>query len=530
MLTQKHIIVFYSGGRSEWLAKFYPELLDEDTLVRPFQLDRFHDSPRRPLHAVYDHQLQRLLLAYEDGFLGVLGVAAETNKAEEEEDEQEGRKKVREARRVEVEGSLVGPYHRAPLLLLREIAGTSLVVSVSADGRVVLWSGKQRRQVGFFDAEGPLTCADLNGKANVLAVGRQDGLVQFYSVSSFDTPFLFREFRLTRGSRLDHLAFSSSSDQLAVLSRAEDRIYYLLTALAMPFEVLGYVVLPHKPLSFAWHITTRVAVKPKHEHLLVCVGFGVLMVNGPAAVPAKRRGEELALQAEIFAARTDPDQHLVVSLPSGEILTTGDDKLIKKYRQPEEPLSKVDFRSKTPLPLPLEELDGHDLRITTWQLSGKWLVSGSADGSVQVRDTGALGQVRTCRALGWKEESVGAVGVGSNGWVLVGSRTGCLQVWKGEGEAGSDEHKVEEAAFRRVGKERETKYFEVMVEEEYLERMKEVISGKKKVQLEKLARIRAELGELLAENARHDELERLGRDEFAIDLESRERVAQVGRE
>jgi hypothetical protein len=69
-----------------------------------------------------------------------------------------------------------------------------------------------------------------------------------------------------------------------------------------------------------------------------------------------------------------------------------------------------------------------------------------------------------------------------------------------------------------------------MVEEEYLERMKEVISGKKKVQLEKLARIRAELGELLAENARHDELERLGRDEFAIDLESRERVAQVGRE
>ena len=220
----------------------------------------------------------------------------------------------------------------------------------------------------------------------------------------------------------------------------------------------------------------------------------------------------------------------MVSLPSGEILTTGDDKLIKKYRQPEEPLSKVDFRSKTPLPLPLEELDGHDLRITTWQLSGKWLVSGSADGSVQVRDTGALGQVRTCRALGWKEESVGAVGVGSNGWVLVGSRTGCLQVWKGEGEAGSDEHKVEEAAFRRVGKERETKYFEVMVEEEYLERMKEVISGKKKVQLEKLARIRAELGELLAENARHDELERLGRDEFAIDLESRERVAQVGRE
>jgi hypothetical protein len=35
---------------------------------------------------------------------------------------------------------------------------------------------------------------------------------------------------------------------------------------------------------------------------------------------------------------------------------------------------------------------------------------------------------------------------------------------------------------------------------------------------------------LLAENEKHDELERLSRDEFAIDLESRERVAAKGRE
>lgn len=69
-----------------------------------------------------------------------------------------------------------------------------------------------------------------------------------------------------------------------------------------------------------------------------------------------------------------------------------------------------------------------------------------------------------------------------------------------------------------------------MVEEEYLERMKDVITGKKKIQLEKLAKIKAELNHLLAENEKHDELERLNRDEFAIDLESRERVAAKGRE
>jgi hypothetical protein len=60
--------------------------------------------------------------------------------------------------------------------------------------------------------------------------------------------------------------------------------------------------------------------------------------------------------------------------------------------------------------------------------------------------------------------------------------------------------------------------------------MKEVISGKKKVQFEKLGRIRAELQELLAENEKHEELERMERDEFAIDLESRARMDQRGRE
>lgn len=127
-----------------------------------------------------------------------------------------------------------------------------------------MWSGKQRRQLGFFDAEGDITCADINAKANVLAIGTSDGLLQFYSITSFSTPFLFREIRLTRGNRIHQIAFSSTSEQLAVLCRDEDRIYYILTNNAMPFEVLGYVSLPHHPLYIAWNATQRVAIKPKH--------------------------------------------------------------------------------------------------------------------------------------------------------------------------------------------------------------------------------------------------------------------------
>lgn len=67
---------------------------------------------------------------------------------------------------------MIGPYHRNSIILIREIEGTSLSITVSTDGRVILWSGKQRRQVGYFDAEGSVVTADINKKYNVLALGK----------------------------------------------------------------------------------------------------------------------------------------------------------------------------------------------------------------------------------------------------------------------------------------------------------------------------------------------------------------------
>jgi len=103
------------------------------------------------------------------------------------------------------------------------------------NGRVILWSGKARKQLGYFDTDGHIISADINNKHNVLAVAKEDGLVQFYSITSFENPFIFKEFRLTKGHPIDRVAFSSSGDQLAALSKNEDRIYYVLTALTMPF-------------------------------------------------------------------------------------------------------------------------------------------------------------------------------------------------------------------------------------------------------------------------------------------------------
>ena len=49
--------------------------------------------------------------------------------------------------------------------------------------------------------------------------------------------------------------------------------------------------------------------------------------------------------------------------------------------------------------------------------------------------------------------------------------------------------------------------------------MKDAITKKKKVQIQKIQKIKSDLKELLIENEGHDELEKLERDEFVIDLE-----------
>ena len=119
----------------------------------------------------------------------------------------------------------------------------------------------------------------------------------------------------------------------------------------MELEVLGYVEIPFPVKSINWMGPTKSPILPRYEYLLVCLGFGVLMVNSPPAVPTKKRGKDLDLKLDIYALKTDPNQSLVAALPTGELLTTGKDKYIKKYKQPEE--LKIDWRSKTPPNPPL---------------------------------------------------------------------------------------------------------------------------------------------------------------------------------
>lgn len=69
----------------------------------------------------------------------------------------------------------------------------------------------------------------------MLALGLANGVIQFYSIANFENIYLFKEFRLTKGTPIDQAIFSSHGDEIAILTKAEHRVYYLVTNLNLQF-------------------------------------------------------------------------------------------------------------------------------------------------------------------------------------------------------------------------------------------------------------------------------------------------------
>jgi hypothetical protein len=59
----------------------------------------------------------------------------------------------------------------------------------------------------------------------------------------------------------------------------------------MDFEVLGYFEVPYPVKTIAWMGPFKAIIPAKFEYLFVNIGFGMIMINSPVAVPTKKRGK-----------------------------------------------------------------------------------------------------------------------------------------------------------------------------------------------------------------------------------------------
>lgn len=221
------------------------------------------------------------------------------------------------------------------------------------------------------------------------------------------------------------------------------------------------------------------------------------------------------------------------------VLVSGRDKLLKQYKLPIDTLDKLEWR-KAPEG-PVEEMQSHAVATTCWQESKefKFFVTGGKDGQIILRNVSDFGRMnQPIKAHGVASGGVTAIcfsqarstvySAGGDGTVMawtVGGKPNPPKPVAGDPSIGLALNNMD--AVERVPGSQIKLYKQILTEE--LEQQqaapkqafKESMAGE-------LARVRASLMALLAENERVTDIERLDRDEFVIDLPRKASVEEAG--
>lgn len=144
----------------------------------------------------------------------------------------------------------------------------------------------------------------------------------------------------------------------------------------------------------------------------------------------------------------------------------------------------------------------------------KYFFSGGQDGSIKIRKLENLHDCVSIQAHGWKNFnfSIGSASQQIEGLYYSCGKDGIVTIWK----VGNIQIKLSDAVnkgninFKKIVSQKEKLvFYEEAIENEYFEKMKDEINKKKKVQLEKIGKIKIQLKELLEENESHEQLEKL---------------------
>ena len=121
---------------------------EEDVSLRPFYLDRFYETEKEIEYSLYDVNFTKIFMTFSEGCFGILPKAAESNDAEEDEEENAKKQnKTDTEKKIDLEMILSPYFHASPILLVHEFPQTAVCMTLSSAGRVIHWSVKEKKQL-----------------------------------------------------------------------------------------------------------------------------------------------------------------------------------------------------------------------------------------------------------------------------------------------------------------------------------------------------------------------------------------------
>jgi hypothetical protein len=164
VVTQMHLVVVDESGLLNWLYKYIPVNIDDQTRL-PFKLAQQYlaiadENPEKCItHVTYNQSFTRLIVGLADASLIILPIMAEPSQDEEDEpdpakdganeDVDEGAVKIHE-----VEATKLGPFQRGAVTMLKEFHNHNVMVSCCTSGNIAFWDIVKRDVLTSFTALG----------------------------------------------------------------------------------------------------------------------------------------------------------------------------------------------------------------------------------------------------------------------------------------------------------------------------------------------------------------------------------------
>jgi len=525
----------------------YYELNDENdpvTLVSetPSKIFSFRDGTIKT--AFYTQDLSQILVVCNNGSLFRLPFKAERREDADPEDE-DNKKAARVTQVISGEAEIISHHHNSPVLFLEEIKESNRLVSVSINGHVMIHDVSSKKEVASVSFNSKFTCAHINPLGNLLFIGSDKGCLRILDISEPKTPRLVYCKKLHATKALKSLRISHDNSTLGLVFEDSNEVYFTSAQPDSSFEFYGFVALPGTVLDLAWSSAVKSPIdSKKFKHLVeVVVKNGLLaaIVLPRSLTPVPVFKEIPQDDISIRGRRIDFDIFLVaVDNETGDVLCTGEEKVVRRYKQPEELLRDMDLRPRPPF-TPIEELDGHDLRTNciSFKEGAEAFVSGGEDGCVIKRSSKDTSSCITIRSQSYLLKGVSACGL-SDKYPLVYSAgfDGSILIFKHDSftfdkdrlrnkEISADLDASDRRPLENLP-DADIKYYEVILEEEYHKSQETEKFETQKNMKEKLFVLKQKLKKLLDQNKRAEEIDRIDRDEFCLDLDLRTKMLTEG--
>jgi hypothetical protein len=388
------------------------------------------------------------------------------------------------------------------------------------------------------------TCGDIDKEGRYVMLGTKKGTIRVLDVTNVEAPRLVMIKKINLERSVQKIQISHDNQLIAILMSGARRAILISGDINDEFPFVGFAKLPGVCLDISWASSVRPPVNStQNNKVLECViknGLLVAIVPPHKLTTSRQLTELSASEITSFGRKVDFDiQKLTVSGSTGDVYTAGEDRLLKRYQQPEEYLPKMDMRVKAPKN-PLDELVSHDLDTVTMTFNseGDYLITGGSEGTVVKRSIENLDDFEVFKAQNYKNGGINCLGVSAKyPLVYTGGADGSIVVIKTANfkfqtdKVVVDKGKI--AKLKTMGTIMDSGdlavlFYKRIIEDELYESKKNEKENLQTDMREKLGTIKDELHDLKKRNEDADEIEKLEIDDFCLDLPLKKQIEQDG--